>query len=78
MVQEIDDLDKQKEWVDWISKYGEGISKRFEKPTTELLEGIVDKIIVTPVMGETREGKVTQRGHKWFHIRKSCRRSRHR
>ena len=47
MVQEIDDLDKQKEWVDWISKYGEGISKRFEKPTTELLEGIVDKIIVT-------------------------------
>ena len=39
LLQEIDDLDKQKEWVDWISKYGEGISKRFEKPTTELLEG---------------------------------------
>ena len=63
LIQEIDDLDKQKEWVDWISRYGKDISKRFEKPTTELLEGIVDKIIVSPVMGETREGKETQRGH---------------
>ena len=62
-IQEINDLDNQKEWVDWISKYGDDISKRFEKPTSELLEGIVDKIIVSPVMGETREGKETQRGH---------------
>ncbi len=65
IVQGIDDLDKQKEWVDWISKYGEDISKRFEKPTTELLEGIVNKIIVSPVIGETREGKDTQRGHSF-------------
>ena len=28
-----------------------------------LIEGIVDKIIVSPVLGETREGKDTQRGH---------------
>ena len=62
-IQEIDDLDNQKEWVDWISKYGDDISKRFEQPTSDLLEGIVDKIIVSPVMGETREGKDTQRGH---------------
>jgi hypothetical protein len=62
-IQEIDDLDNQKEWVDWISKYGEDISKRFEKPTSDLLEGIVSKIIVSPVMGETRDGKETQRGH---------------
>jgi hypothetical protein len=62
LIQEIDDLDNQKEWVDWISRYGKDISKRFEKPTTELLEGIVDKIIVSPVIGETREGKETQRG----------------
>ena len=45
-IQEIDDLDNQKEWVDWISKYGDDISKRFEKPTSDLLEGIVSKIIV--------------------------------
>ena len=62
LIKQIDDLDNQKEWVDWISRYGKDISKRFEKPTTELLEGIVDKIIVSPVIGETREGKETQRG----------------
>jgi hypothetical protein len=63
LVQEIDDLDNQKEWVDWISKYGDGISKEFKKPTSKLLEGIIDRISVSPVMGETREGKDTQRGH---------------
>ena len=53
----------KKKWVYRISKYGDDISKRFEKPTSDLLEGIVSKIIVSPVMGETREGKETQRGH---------------
>ena len=43
LIKQIDDLDNQKEWVDWISRYGKDISKRFEKPTTELLEGIVDR-----------------------------------
>ena len=62
-VQEIDDLDNQKEWVDWISKYGDDISKEFMKPTSKLLEGIIDRISVSPVMGETREGKEIQRGH---------------
>ena len=27
LIQEIDDLDNQKEWVDWISKYGDDIRK---------------------------------------------------
>jgi hypothetical protein len=63
LVQEIDDLDNQKVWIDWISKYGNDISKRFGKPTHDLIEGIVSKIIVSPVIGETREGKDTQRGH---------------
>ena len=63
MTKQIDDLDSQKEWVDWISKYGDDISKQFKKPTTTLLEGIISKIIVSAVMGQTREGKDTQRGH---------------
>ena len=63
MIKQIDDLDSQKEWVDWISKYGDDISKQFKNPTTTLLEGIISKIIVSPVLGETREGKDTQRGH---------------
>jgi len=62
-IQEIDDLDNQKDWVDWISKYGQDIHKRFKNPTTELLEGIIDEIVVSPVMGQTRDGKDTQRGH---------------
>ena len=62
-IQEIDDLDNQKEWVDWISKYGDDISEQFENPTSKLLEGIIDHITVSPVLGETREGKDTQRGH---------------
>ena len=33
------------------------------KPTTELLNGLIDRISVSPVMGETRDGKETQRGH---------------
>jgi hypothetical protein len=36
----------KKKWVYRISKYGDDISKRFEKPTSDLLEGIVSKIIV--------------------------------
>ena len=27
-IQHIDELDNQKEWVDWISKYGEDIKRR--------------------------------------------------
>ena len=41
MFKKIDDLDDQKEWVDWISKYGDNISKQFEKPISKLLEGII-------------------------------------
>ena len=29
IIQQIDDLDNQKEWVDWISKYGEDISTNY-------------------------------------------------
>ena len=45
LIKQIDDLDSQKEWVDWIAKYGDGISKEFKKPTSKLLEEIVDRIV---------------------------------
>ena len=64
-LQEIDDLDNQKDWIDWVSKYGKDMEKRFEKPTSKLIEGIVEEIIVSPVMGKTREGKQYQRGHQF-------------
>ena len=46
-----------------ISKYVEDINKQFEKPTTELIERIVDQIIISPVIGQTMEVKDTQRDH---------------
>ncbi|MBT4731736.1 recombinase family protein [Candidatus Woesearchaeota archaeon] len=62
-IQEIDDLDSQKKWINWVAKYGKNINDRFDKPTAELINGIVDKIIVRPVMGKTRDNKSIQRGH---------------
>ena len=63
-VGEIDELDNKKDWIDWITKYGDDISKRFEKPTTELLEGMIDTIIVSPTFALNRDEVEKQVGHK--------------
>jgi hypothetical protein len=62
---EIDELDNQKDWIDWVGKYGKDNLKRFKNPTTDLLEGFVDKIIVSPVMGKNRDNKELQVGHSF-------------
>jgi hypothetical protein len=31
-VEEINELGNKKDWIDWITRYGDDISKRFEKP----------------------------------------------
>jgi hypothetical protein len=31
-VEEINELGNKKDWIDWITRYGNDISKRFEKP----------------------------------------------
>jgi len=46
LVAEIEELDNRKDWLDWVGRYGEDMTKKFENVTTELLEGIVDSIIV--------------------------------
>jgi hypothetical protein len=63
-VGEIDELDNKKDWIDWITKYGDDISKRFEKPTTELLEGMIDTIVVSPTFALNRDEVEKQVGHK--------------
>ena len=63
-VGEIDELDNKKDWIDWITKYGDDISKRFEKPTTELLEGMIDTIVVSPTFALNRDEVEKQSGHK--------------
>jgi hypothetical protein len=64
-VKEIDDLDNQKEWIDWIGKFGDETKKTFKKVTSEYLEGIVDEIVVSPSMGKDRDNKSIQVGHKF-------------
>ena len=53
-----------KDWIDWITRYGDDIKKRFEKPTTELLEGMIDTIVVSPTFALNRDEVEKQSGHK--------------
>ena len=65
LIQQIDDLDNRKDWIDWIQKYGKDNLKRFNKPTSELLNGFIDEIIVSPSFEKNRDGKNKQVGHKF-------------
>jgi len=61
---EIDQLDNQKDWVDWVSKFGNKIKGDFQKVSTELLEGIIENILVYPINGKDRDNNPKQIGHK--------------
>ena len=65
-IQEIKDLDERKQWLDWLGQYGDFLTQKTstEKKTREWLEGLIQKIIVTPVYGKDRDGrKEVQKGH---------------
>ena len=64
LVAEIEELDNRKDWLDWVGRYGEDMTKKFENVTTELLEGIVDSIIVHPSHGYNRDEVKKQLGHR--------------
>ena len=64
IVEEINELDNQKDWIDWITKYGENINKKFDNPTTELLDGMVSSILVEPTFALNRDEVEKQVGHK--------------
>ena len=64
IIGEINDLDSRKEWLDWITKFGDDVNKKFDNPTTELLEGMVSKIYVEPTFDKNRDGVEKQIGHK--------------
>jgi len=63
-IEEINELDNKKDWIEWITKYGDDISKKFEKPTTELFEGMIDSIVVNPTFEMNRDEIEKQVGHK--------------
>jgi hypothetical protein len=64
LVEEINELDNRKDWIDWITRYGDDIKKKFDEPTTELLEGMIDTIVVHPNFGNNRDEVEKQVGHK--------------
>jgi site-specific DNA recombinase len=64
LVKEIEDLDNRKDWVDWITKYGDDISKKFNDASTDLLNGMIDTIKVTPTFAFNRDEVEKQVGHK--------------
>ena len=62
-VEEIEELDNRKDWVDWIGKYSDQINVSFSNITSDYLEGVVDKIIVSPKMSKNRDNETKPIGH---------------
>ena len=57
-------FDIRKDWVDWITKYGDDISKKFDDASTDFLNGMIDTIKVTPTFAFNRDEIEKQVGHK--------------
>ena len=53
----------EKDWIDWITRYGKEIKLKFKNISTELLEGMIDNTIVSGTFGLNREEE-KQTGHK--------------
>ena len=59
-------MDERKQWLDWLGQYGDFLKQKTstEKKTKEWLSGLIQKIVVTPVYGMDRDGKMeVQKGH---------------
>lgn len=63
-IQDIEDLDNRREWLDWLSQYGKSLSLKTstDKKKREFLEGLVKKIVVNIEWGKDRDGKSVQVG----------------
>ncbi len=61
---ELDNLEKRKEWVDWVGKYSKSIEDDLTKRKTDTLQGLINDIIVYPTFGKNRDGDRIQVGHK--------------
>lgn len=64
---EIEELDNEQSWLDWLTKYGEDIEvkTRSSKSKKDFINSVVDKIIVRSEFGEGRDGKQIQVGHSF-------------
>ena len=61
---QIENVDKEKDWLDWVSKFGETIklNTSSEKKQKEFINGLVDNVVVYGDIGEVRN-QVKQVGH---------------
>jgi hypothetical protein len=64
LIEEIKDLDARKDWIDWITRFGDDINKQFDTPSVELLDGMVSSILVEATFDKNRDGVEKQVGHK--------------
>ena len=64
---DIEDLSSQREWLDWVGKYGESLdyNTRSEEKKREFVHGLVKKINVKPVYDKNRDGVQQQLGHRF-------------
>ena len=60
----IEEIRKLENRRDWITRNFDDIKKRFENPTTELLEGLISSIEVRLSFDKDRDGVEKQYGHK--------------
>ena len=65
---ELNTIDTHNEWIDWVRQYGNKLEKGLsslggDKPKSEFLKGLVDKITISKIEGTSRYKKLTQVGH---------------
>ena len=62
---ELDDLNENLVWVDWVEKFADNIKTSSKSLTKkkEFLDGLISKIVVNAEMGKDRSGKEVQVGH---------------
>ena len=66
-VQSIQELDSEKEWLDWLDKWGQKVELQTatDESKKDFIRKIIKKIIVRSEYGRSRDGKDIQVGHSF-------------
>ena len=62
---QIDDLGQDKNWLNWVEKYGEtlDLNTSNEEKQKDFIKGVVKQIIINSEYDKNRDGKEIQKGH---------------
>jgi hypothetical protein len=63
IINKIVEIDNQKNWIDWISKYKDKVEGEIENIDTKFLEEIISDIVVSGTYLKNRDGEIKQTGH---------------